>query len=801
MLKNYRKFKNETIEFPDGVFGIIGKNGAGKSSIIEAVGWALYGSYAAKTGQELIRWEHAPPDSDCSVELEFILGNNSYRVLRELRGRNQSPQAKLYVDSGTMPEVSGAQPVTDFVSNRIGMDYRAFFTSVCAKQKELNALSILKPAERKKTILRLLRINKIDVALEEVRKDKKSSDDMIKAIEATLQDIGVLESTLQDFRRKKDGINTVIKDLRNILQESKQSLAQAKIIRSQWEKKNRKYQKLSNQLKVQETSESINTKNLEAKKKELEGLVSDKEELTNIKPKLKPYNSIKSKKEKLDELREKYLECLRYKNDLTNSDNTVAQLNKEHRKIKLKLNTLKNLDTRLKAEEKRKTKLEKSRRNLGNLIQSKKTSIKESKQQLKELTSEFKKIEKLGPGSKCPTCKRILGRYYPDIVKHFNAEIAKINQRIKSYSSEVSTLSLKLTGADKQFTKITGNISQFNKMLRQKARDEQKSKNLVEQINNEKKKRKIVASKLKALGLIRYNEPEHERLKTQFRELTKDHERALTLHNNVARIPAVRNQITAITKTLNSINTKKKILNENVSSLGFSNDEYNNAKRNYEKASTTHHNNEKKLINSKSELRLVQKDIIRTQKDIVNEKKKRKKIEREKGKIELLLALDKLLGDFRIELISRIRPMLSLRASELFRKLTDGKYLSIQLDEDYGISIEDNGKMFPLERFSGGEEDLANLCLRIAISQVIEERAGAVSINFIALDEIFGSQDETRKANILKVLNDLSTQFRQIILITHVEDVKDTLPYAFNVVENPDESSRIIIEGTPKLSL
>ena len=48
-LKNFRKFKDATIEFPDGVTGVVGLNGAGKSTIFEAIAWVLYGSVAART--------------------------------------------------------------------------------------------------------------------------------------------------------------------------------------------------------------------------------------------------------------------------------------------------------------------------------------------------------------------------------------------------------------------------------------------------------------------------------------------------------------------------------------------------------------------------------------------------------------------------------------------------------------------------------------------------------------------------------------------------------------------------------
>jgi exonuclease SbcC len=54
-LKNYRKFKDVTIEFPDGVTGVIGLNGVGKSTIFEAIAWVVYGPVAARTSAEQIK--------------------------------------------------------------------------------------------------------------------------------------------------------------------------------------------------------------------------------------------------------------------------------------------------------------------------------------------------------------------------------------------------------------------------------------------------------------------------------------------------------------------------------------------------------------------------------------------------------------------------------------------------------------------------------------------------------------------------------------------------------------------------
>jgi exonuclease SbcC len=99
-----------------------------------------------------------------------------------------------------------------------------------------------------------------------------------------------------------------------------------------------------------------------------------------------------------------------------------------------------------------------------------------------------------------------------------------------------------------------------------------------------------------------------------------------------------------------------------------------------------------------------------------------------------------------------------------------------------------------LDRFSGGETDLANLCLRLAISQVIAERSGDIDFQFIILDEIFGSQDQERKRNILDALSTLTRRFRQIFLITHVDEIKDAMEHVIVVKENEDGTSSASLE-------
>jgi len=100
-----------------------------------------------------------------------------------------------------------------------------------------------------------------------------------------------------------------------------------------------------------------------------------------------------------------------------------------------------------------------------------------------------------------------------------------------------------------------------------------------------------------------------------------------------------------------------------------------------------------------------------------------------------------------------------------------------------------------VDRFSGGEADLANLSLRLAISRIIADRTGANPINFLILDEIFGSQDPSRKRSVMAALTRLSSQFRQIFLITHIEDIKDLMNNVIRVEESEDGTSTAELVG------
>jgi len=798
-LENYRKHKNTFVEFPDGLFGIVGNNGAGKTTLIEAIAYAIYGQHASKTGQNLIKREQASSDSDCKVELEFHLGSDSYRIIRELRGNRQSPFASLYVNDRC--EVEGVNPVTHYLSKKIGMDYKSFFTSIFAKQKELDALSNLGPQERSKRILRLLGVDRIDVAIGNLRQNKKEKELTIQGIKNTLADIDELNSTLEELQKQKESCEHKVESEKIELDETESSLHNITQLKENLEKKYTEYQKLDKLVSNCITQKDSHEHNLESRNKELANLEKAKNELQIIQPKLKLFKSIQTKKENLDKMREAYLKKNNYDSQARSIDADIKKMRVDRNKILATLKQTSNLETKLQTIKKITSGYTKSHTEIGKKLASKKALISQFKQERKDSMKDFDAIKKLGPKSKCPVCKKIIGKELSDIVKHFTNEASKTNKKIQAAEILVDNLSKESQKIQRLMTSTQKEGETINKSIKQRIKDSQSKKSMNEQIRSELQKKKRILQNIQALGKINYNETTHDKVKEQFEELSSLDKTRISLETRSSQIPEIKNIITSLQSKKISVFNEIEKISKSIKDLNFNLQEYEQVKSAHSDAIQNHHEVEMNIVNTKNALNNIERDITTTINQISQENERRKQIEDEEKNVRLLQALDKIFGDFRVDLVSRIRPMLSLRASDLFRKLTDGKYANITIDENYNILIEDDGKQFPLERFSGGEEDLASLCLRIAISQVIEERSGASSINFIALDEVFGSQDESRRNNILKALNDLSSQFRQVMVITHTDDIKDLLPYVFNVMETEDKSCKVISEGSPSLSL
>ena len=153
--------------------------------------------------------------------------------------------------------------------------------------------------------------------------------------------------------------------------------------------------------------------------------------------------------------------------------------------------------------------------------------------------------------------------------------------------------------------------------------------------------------------------------------------------------------------------------------------------------------------------------------------------------------LAELLHAFRNALVGAAGPRLSANADEVFASLTDRRYDRLEVDpESYEIQIRDAGRLHGMDRFSGSETDLANLALRVAISEHVRFQSGG-QVGLLVLDEVFGSLDDDRRVRLLSVLERLRGRFRQILVVTHSPDVKEQLPHALEVVSIGDRRATV----------
>ncbi len=166
-LVNFRQHADSRISFDSGLTGIIGPNGSGKTTILEAVAWALYGNSAARGTRESLRYNRAASRATVRVELDFDLAGHRYRVVRGLTN------AELYLDGAAAPIANSITGVTDLLQRRLGMTRAEFFNTYFTAQKELNVMAAMGPSDRAKFLSRVLGYEKLRTAQDLVRDQRK----------------------------------------------------------------------------------------------------------------------------------------------------------------------------------------------------------------------------------------------------------------------------------------------------------------------------------------------------------------------------------------------------------------------------------------------------------------------------------------------------------------------------------------------------------------------------------------------------------------------------------------------------
>jgi len=152
-------------------------------------------------------------------------------------------------------------------------------------------------------------------------------------------------------------------------------------------------------------------------------------------------------------------------------------------------------------------------------------------------------------------------------------------------------------------------------------------------------------------------------------------------------------------------------------------------------------------------------------------------------------------------LIEQALPQIETKANDLLDRLSDGR-MSIKfstmaeykdkkrddLKETLDILISDGAGMRDYEMFSGGERFRVDFAIRLALSEILTQRKGA-RLQTLVIDEGFGSQDAQGRQRLIEAINLVKPDFAKILVITHLDELKDAFPTRIEVEKTGNGST------------
>ncbi len=214
-MENFKSHKNTQIEFGTGISLIIGGNGAGKSSILEAVSFALFKQHTSKRIDQLI----TIGKKRMSVEIQFNANGRTYRVLRERTKTSSKAIMSIQEQGRFQPLVSGDKQVSTEIQNILEMDGDLFLNAVYVRQGEIADLIEKTSSEKKQMIGRLLGIDSLEKAWKNMKilLDKYNENKL--RLDGKLESFNELKEELSSKKEQKTKFNTKIKKLNHEIEE------------------------------------------------------------------------------------------------------------------------------------------------------------------------------------------------------------------------------------------------------------------------------------------------------------------------------------------------------------------------------------------------------------------------------------------------------------------------------------------------------------------------------------------------------------------------------------------------------
>lgn len=668
-------------------------NGVGKTTIFHAIEYALFGVVPMKRLEKVIR----NGANKCSVEFDFEIENQTYRVMRSRTRKGNRSDLRLYrmgsVDWDDITQKTSTETETE-LANLIKISHSAFRSSILFAQADLHGLASVTPRERKVMLKEPLQIS-IYNRYEKVAKEKVSlSLREVDRIKTLISAINNPEEDILKFKSELEMVQTGITALKS------------------------NKEKLSEQLSALKAQINIITLN--------HNLPSDDE----IKAIERQINStvIKIKGNSVY-IAEKSAELGR----LVMSKATFSKKIQEYRK---EINNINTMNTQ----------------NRADIVDSiNKLSSKEidGKVYVSKLRADRKKIELPIPdGDECLHCRQTVTQQHRAICEaKRQTELVDLDQSIQKYSAMLESIQKKKAQFETALSACDANVRKIETLT-----------NLINSSELElTHATKMIVAIKESIGP---KEIENKELETTLSELRNKQD---ILDRRTADAVKESEPIKKINREIADIQQKldKIVIDHNAATMnvGVLSEKIRNR------------------IDDQAKLSILRTELLERE----NDYRMRLKVQQAFSSYGVpTMIINTILDDLQIvanDLMNQIRPGLEIVFSVAKTK-SDGQQEDT-LDIDYRI----NGVDHEYEQLSGGQKVMVALCLKFALSLIIQHRVG-VDIKFLMLDEVDSQFDEESFDHYVEIIRKWQEKFT-IFVISHNKDLKDKFKQAI-LVEGDD---------------
>jgi DNA repair protein SbcC/Rad50 len=777
-LQNFRQHADSTIEFRAGLTGIIGPNGAGKSTILEGIAWAIYGSAAARGTNDTIRFSRAAPRAKVIVDLTFELDQHEYRVTRTLSN------ADLFVDNGITPLASGVGAVTAYLQNKLGMNRQEFFNTYFTGQKELQFLAQMGPSERSRFLAQVLgyeRLRKAQTIAADKRKELKAQ---IEGLRAGMPDPDALAAEAKAVEAR---VKDATKNAAKVVKLRDKLISEHETLTPKWVEAQRAREQaiqLNHTLSRAQQERDNVQRDLARLTTELQAITEAEKKLSGIQEQLERLQTVSTECEKLEELARMHERRAALAEHRTQLAAEIEQLKVRLEGLKkapeLLKQTTDELSTALASLSEAEAEAAKLTTSWNRDMQDVKTKLSIALKNEFDIERQLKQLDQTGGSGPCPVCTRPLEEAFGTVHTHLEDELELVKQDITWQRKREQQLSKEPAPLIEAEQKVVALRDVVEKKRERVAKCEQAAGHLWERTEELVGKEKTLKEMDALIAAVNtpYDAASHEQLKRELAELRSVEQLASVYRHQIgARTRVTAEQVEAQQRA-KAAEATIKATEKQLKELKFDEAAFQTLKFKFETLVEQLGASQLEAVRAEDEQRAAEQTMIAVEKALAALKERQQRL----GALEFELRhhseMDTAVAQLRTELNARVRPELSELASAHLSDITDGRYNAIEIDDSYNVLVLEDGEEKPV--ISGGEEDIANLVLRIAISQMIAERAGQ-TLSTLFLDEVFGSLDLERRDNVIQLLQKLQDRFEQVILITHVEGVREGLDHVIRL--------------------